>query len=143
VTEQTGVIDGAVHPDLIPDRVAYSLMFRLIANRQTTEEKSHIRAYIRHIGLADADVDGLIAAAEEFQQRVSQLDGEAKQIKASNRGSVGVQLKAHLDQLQRQKEAIADHSVVRLPLRLSSDAIRKLKQHVAEHVKQRVRVRVN
>lgn len=73
------IIDGAVHPELISDRVAYSLMFRLIANRRTPEEKGRIRAYLRHIGLGDADIDGLIAAAEEFHQGVNPLDGQAKQ----------------------------------------------------------------
>jgi hypothetical protein len=93
---------------LIPDRVAYSLFFRLIANRKTADEKSHIRAYIRQMGFGESDIDGLIAAADEFQQRVGQLDAQAKQIKSSNSGP-SAQLTAFLTQLQRQKEAIVDH----------------------------------
>src|SRR5207244_821799 len=57
------IIDGAANPELIPDRVAYSLLFRLIANRKTAEEKSHIRAYIRQIGLADSDITQLSMTA--------------------------------------------------------------------------------
>ncbi len=141
--QTSGVVDGAVNPELIPDRVAYSLVFRLIANRQIAEEKSRIRAYIRQMGLSDADTDGLIAAAEEFQQRVGELDAQAKQIKASNRGNSSAQLTAHLVQLQHQKEAIVDHIVVRLPLRLSGDGLGKLRQHVIERVKRHVKFRPN
>ena len=104
--QQTGIIDGAVHPELIPDRVAYSLVFRLIANRRTAEEKSRIRAYIRHIGFADADVDGLIAAADEFHQNVSPLDAEARQIKINNRGNASPEVKAHLRELQSRKRRL-------------------------------------
>ena len=38
------IIEVATHPELIPDRAAYSVLFRLIANRRTPEEKSRIRA---------------------------------------------------------------------------------------------------
>lgn len=137
------IIDGAINPELIPDRVAYSLMFRFIANRPKPEEKGRIRAYLRHIGLADGDIDGLIAAAEEFNQRVSPLDADAKQIKASNRGIVNPQVETHLRQLQGRKEAVVDYVVARLPLRISGDAISKLQRHVAEHVKRRVRFQPN
>lgn len=91
-------IDGAKNPEMIPDRIAYALLLRLIANRQTEEEKGRIRAYIRQMGIGkpccgqnpsagtkDTDVDALIAVAEEFQQHIATLDQQAKEIRDKNR----------------------------------------------------------
>lgn len=46
-----GTINGAINPELVPDRIAYTLLFRLISNRQTDEEKGRIRAYTCRGGL--------------------------------------------------------------------------------------------
>jgi hypothetical protein len=42
-----GTIDGSKNPELIPDHVAYSILFRLLSDRNTDEEKARVRAYIR------------------------------------------------------------------------------------------------
>jgi len=141
--QQNTIIDGATHPELIPDRTAYSVLFRLIANRRTPEERSRIRAYIRQIGFTDVDVDALIALANEFHERVSPLDAEAKQIKSGNRGIATPELRTQLLQLQRQKEAIVDHLVVSLPDRLSPDGVNQLRQHVTGRVKRRLKYQLN
>src|SRR5215216_4930848 len=41
------VIDGAITPEKIPDHEAYIILFRLIARRETDEEKSRIRSYLK------------------------------------------------------------------------------------------------
>src|SRR5262245_50822263 len=47
--DPTGTIDGATQPDMIPDRVAYSLLFRFLSGRNTEDEKNRARAYLRMI----------------------------------------------------------------------------------------------
>src|SRR5215216_5276565 len=47
--DPTGTIDGATQPDMIPDRVAYSLLFRFLSGRNTEDEKNRARAYVRMI----------------------------------------------------------------------------------------------
>jgi hypothetical protein len=49
--DPAGTINGATNPELIPDRTAYILLFRLISNRQTDQEKGRALAYMRQMGL--------------------------------------------------------------------------------------------
>ncbi|HEX7720663.1 MAG TPA: hypothetical protein VF397_00800 [Pyrinomonadaceae bacterium] len=142
-SQKSRVIDGATNPELIPDRVAYSIFFRLIANSRTPEKKLHIRSYIRQIGLSEADRNGLLAAADEFYQRVNPLDEEAKQIKAGNSGSVNDAVRARLQQLKQQKDAVIDHLVVRLPIRVSQEGTSLLRQHISEHIKRGIKLQSN
>lgn len=152
-----GTIDGAKNPELIPDRTAYTLLFRLIANRQTDEEKNRIRAYIRQMGLGngecqscskaekaqakgdDKDIDALIAAAEEFEQRVGVLDDRAVEIK-HNRLITNPERAAQLSGLQQQKEAIVDEIIASFPQHMSAVGREKMRQHVNEHVKRKVKM---
>jgi hypothetical protein len=144
----TGTISGADNPQLIPDHSAYIVLFRLIANRQTEEEKRRIRAYIRQAGLGkqscekypstgigDADIDGLIAAAEEFQRRVGVLDLQAKEIRNNNRNSPSTETVSRLKQLQEQKEKITDEIIASLGKYMSPEGVKQLQVHINSHVK--------
>lgn len=139
--QTAGVVDGAVNPGLIPDRVAYSLLFRLIANRHTEIEKARIRAYIRQIGITDSDSERLMAAAEEFQQRVGLLDAQAKQIKLNSGRSPGSEVRGQLVPLQRQKDAIVDEIAASLVSRLTGDGMNRVRLHIGERVKRHVKFR--
>ncbi len=160
VDDDPYVIDGAKHPELIPDHVAYSLLFRLIANRKTDEEKGRIRAYIGEMGLGrpqcktcpkvlaqdsgrgtDADVDALIAAAEEYNQRVSVLDRQAKELKERGKAMSIPNVKGQLTALQKQKEALVTQIVNSLPSRLSAHGLEKVHRHINNRVKQKVKIR--
>lgn len=158
---QTGIIDGATHPELVPDRVAYSLLFRLISNRQTDEQKARIRGYIRQMGLGrqrcrncpsvsgtndaddDTDIDAMVTVAEEFQQRVSMLDQQAKALKEQNKLTRIPNLMAQLTHLQQQKDAIVDGLMNSLPSRLSANGAEKVRQHINERVKTRTKMDVS
>ena len=90
------IIDGHLNPEKIPDHEAYTILCRLIAGRETEDEKNNIRPYLRGVlGCSDcnkqkksnltaeienADIDALIAAAATFDQRVSILDQQATEI---------------------------------------------------------------
>lgn len=155
-TDQSGVVDGGNNPELIPDQVAYLLLFRFIAGRNTDAERNRIRDYLRFAGLGcqtcdaqalststatnDAEIDALIAAAEEFQQRVSMLDRQAKEIKDHNWPNPSSAVMAQLTALQQQKENLVTEIVASLPTRLGASGMEKLRRHINERVKRRVRM---
>ena len=147
-------IDGAINPDMIPDHIAYSLLFRLISGRERESEKKSIRAYIRQMGLGeqqcqscpkqkesgDLEIDTLIAVAETFQQRISALDRQAKVIKEYSGHHPSSDAMAQLRDLQTQKEAIVTEIVASLPVRLGPAAMEKVSQHVEQRVKRHVKI---
>jgi hypothetical protein len=154
-TPQEGAtVDGRKQPDKIPDHVAYAMLFRLIAKRNTEVEKNRVRAYVtmvlgcstcnnpsakdRSKKSEEADIDTLIAAATEFDQQVSQLDAQATSIQDSYHPSHhplspedGDQLKA----LKKRKRAIVNSIMASLPRRLSSEGWVGLQRHIKEHMK--------
>jgi hypothetical protein len=153
-----GTIDGAKSPKMIPDRVAYMLLFRFISNHRKNEtEEKQIREYVRQLGLGkqrrcppsvapedcslpdvgseDADIDALITAAESFQQRVSVLDAQAKEIKDRTWPNPSPETMAQLTLLQEQKEALADEIIASLPRRLSPGGLQRVVQHINKRLK--------
>lgn len=147
------VNSGADVSQTIPDRTAYNLLFRLIANRKTEEEKRRIRSYIRQMGLGtpcrgdkssdgtnDADIDAVIAAAEEFRQQVTVLDRQAKRAKDLKQTASQSEAIEQLTQLQRRKEAMVDRIVMSLQNRLTVAGAEKLHRHINENVKRNIRL---
>jgi hypothetical protein len=153
-----GTIDGAKNPEMIPDRVAYMLLFRFISNHRKNEtEQKQIREYVRQIGLGkqrrcppsvtpedcslpdvvsnDSDIDALIAAAESFQQRVSVLDAQAKEIKDRTWPNPRAEVMAQLTSLQRQKESLADELIASLSSRVSVAGLQRLSKHINQRIK--------
>ena len=143
--QPTGVIDGAVTPEKIPDHVAYSLVFQLIAERQTEAAKGRIKSYIREMGLAGSDVDALITTAEEFSRRVSVLNEQAAKINVRSRSnlilpSLNAGEVIQLKQLEKQRELIVTEIAASLPHRLSVAGFANLRQHINERVKRKTRI---
>ena len=143
-------IDGAVHPELIPDNTAYLMLFRLLANRTSDEQKKSIRDYVRNkIGLGkqpchdctnqpgdnDADIDALLAAAEEFNTRITVLDNETLAVKDRAWPSPTQGDMATLDQLQKLKESLISEMAASVQLRLSVAGRGKLQRFVVGHIK--------
>lgn len=150
-TPQTpaGEIDGAVNPELIPDHVAYSLLFRLISSRETEEEQRQIKAYIRGIGLGESgnrdgtDADVLIAMAEGFRQQVNVFDAEANDIVERHHPehTIAYEESRRLDQMRNQKVLFTDDIIARLPHRLSPEGWAALQRHI-ERMKRKTKMSV-
>jgi len=140
--EAIAVIDGEKNPELIPDVVAYSLVFRLVAGRQTEEEVQRIRAYVRRIGLSEAGIDAFLRMVEEFHQQVSVLDRQAREIQEHNRPRPGPSALEQLRRLQHQKDTILTAIIANLPARLEVAEAEKVQKFVREHVKRRVKIRL-
>lgn len=155
ISNKLEIIDGAKNPEKIPDSVAYTLLFRFISGRQTEAERNRISAYIRQIGIGkqhckkcpstgsgDTDIDSLVAAAEEFQKRVSLLDDQAARVTNNHLTGTAVtpNERLQLGELQNQKEAIVADIVASLQQRLSADGLAKVRQHINDRMKRKIKI---
>ena len=69
------MIDGARHPELIPDSIAYRLFFLTVAEPAdaTDDERARQRAWLRTAGLKDEDVQPAAAVLETFKSQYDEL----------------------------------------------------------------------
>lgn len=146
-------IDGKNNPELVPDDVAYLMMFRLIADRHTEDEKNSIRAYLREAGFGkqncegcpetggtDADIESIIAAAEEFHQEMSALDNQANNIKDRTWPNPAAEAISELRQLQTQHDSIVAKAAASLPSRLTPAGVVTLQKHINQRVKRGIKI---
>lgn len=146
------VIDGAVNPEMIPDHVAYSTLFALIAGRRTEAEAGRARAYVRQMGLKGADVEALVAAAEEFRQQAGVIDRHASQLRSRyfykagdgnyyrNGSPVTAEDRERWGQLRGQREVITADTAASLRRRLSGAGWAAVRRHVVGHMKRGIRM---
>ena len=151
-----GTIDGARNPELIPDHMAYMAILRMLANRQTEEERHSIRTYVRQVmglgnqdwcrgcresfGPGDGDIDALLAAAEEFNVGVSALDEQAMSIKDANWPNPSPEIMARLTELDLKRDVLIKQIAISLPLRLSKGGMARVQQHIAGYVKRNIKL---
>lgn len=173
-------IDGSTNPELIPDHVAFSLFFRFLSGRNTAAEKERAQSYIGHrvfecercssggsqvAPSAQAQIEALLAVADEYNQRVTVLDAQAVHIRyevpieyhamegpsAAVFPHMGLQqpppppltpsMKAQLTALQRQKEAMVTELIALLPQRLGAEGAVKVRKFMSEQFKRNVKYR--
>lgn len=136
-------ISGAKNPEMIPDRVAYVLIFRTIATPQGTEfEKARSRAWTKRLGLGFDEATGgeLIKAANEFATQVKPLDQQAHEIKNRTWPNPDAATMAQLAALQAQKEALVNQIVASLPARLGQEQAGKLHLHMTNRLKAKMKI---
>lgn len=147
--------DNPTNPNDIPDRLAYTLFFRFLANpTQENENLRRVRSYLGQKGLSrrngencparptdEADINALLTIATRFQQRVGILDQRAAQLRRQNRINPNAAVATQLAQLQRQKETIVDEIISSLPGLLGNDAANELQRFVRDHVKKQIQLR--
>ncbi len=163
--DSSGAINGLSNPELIPDRAAYLILFRLLANRNTSEEKKRVESYIRDmldIGCEScgalresgkllntenanrnreqeqADIDAVFAVMEEFNQQVALLDNQAKDARERRRSDPQAILQ--LTALQAQKNTLIESKSVALIQRLSSVSRSKLQSFINGRLKQKIKI---
>ncbi len=149
--------NNQTNPDDIPDRLAYMLLFRFLSNPLQSQDENvrkQARTYLKKTPIgrqscntcstldpaAEADISVLIAAANEFYQRVIVLDRQAVQLKRQNRINPNPNITTQLTQLQQRKEAIADTIIAALPGRLSSEGRQELQRFIRDYVKRGIRL---
>lgn len=74
----TPMIDGAVHPELIPDSIAYRLYFLIASTgtNPTAEDRKHQRAHLNKIGLEDLDREIVVDILAEFRTKYDALEAQ-------------------------------------------------------------------
>jgi hypothetical protein len=138
-----GTINGAETPELIPDHVAYSLLFDLVANRQTEEEVNHIRSYMEQVGLDAADSDALMAAAQDYYDRVSLLDTQAAEINFRAHPEhlpLSAEEQDELELLENQQQTVVNDVMASLTNSLSAAGAAQMRQHIDERVKRKTKI---
>ena len=163
--DRPGTINGLSNPELIPDRAAYLILFRLIANRRTPEERNRVESYIRgmlNIGCKscgalreserilnteqggrtseqeEADINAVFATMEEFNQQIELLDNQARDTKERRRSDPQALLR--LTALQTQKNILVEDKFEALVRRLSPVSRSRLQSFINERLKQKIKI---
>lgn len=137
-----GIINGALNPEMIPDRTAYTLLFRTLnlPQQATDLEKERASSFAESAGFTGRDNDQLLVVAQEFRKKIRRLDNQVAEIKDRNWPKPSLEIMEQLGQLQREKEIIVDELVAALPSRLGLDAQQRLHKWVNNHLKRRVKL---
>ena len=144
-SRRTDLVDGSQDPTRIPDRIAYSLMLRLISGAKDEKEKRYIRSYITRMGIQDAeDLRILSATADNFKQKIEELDAKVTAIKKpENEG--GAQRVPHaqqqLRQLRSQFDTAVEEAIASLSRDMSKPGLAQLKQFMDLEFKTKVKLR--
>ena len=140
IEDRPGTINGAERPDLIPDDVAYALFFNFLAGRRDQGEKNSLKSYIRQQPLlADIDPEALMRIADEFQVAYKAIEDEERELAAGshNRSST---VAAMFALLKNRKLALVNQKAGALPNFIGTDGAEKVRRHVMEHVKRKVKI---
>lgn len=151
------IIDGSTTPELIPDQVAYTLLFRFLSNRDTDDEKQRARSYLKlvfgcgecdteaehkaHGASEEAHIMAFTGVIKQFERRVGALDRRAQEIHDRYGPNLSSRWLAVLNDLQKQKEEIVSNLVASLPNHLDEEGMEKLSRHINERVKRRTKVK--
>lgn len=154
--DPSGTIDGSTQSDMIPDRVAYSLLFRFLSGRNTEDEKNRARAYVRMIfgckdcgtqketaeqkAAAQAEVEAFLSIASDFDKHVGALDRQAREIKGHGGAKLDKEARIKLGHLKEQKDTFVDSLMASLPARLGASGVAKLRRYMKEEFKQKVKI---
>jgi len=128
------LIDGTVHPELIPDSVAYRLYLVAVSTGQnpTEAEQKHQRAHLMRTGLVDTDQQIFTSILSDFRTKydalVAEYNDSAKAAAARNETmDVHTLLKKLDDLVQSTRDSIS--------VRLSSRGAAQLHSFVVSEKK--------
>ena len=146
-------VDGAATPELIPNAVAYGLLFRVLGDKPGRLEEPRTRAYLKAMGLlktqcvgcapvpqhVGAELDETQLAEfgkvlDEYRQRLRVFSTRAREIRTS--ANAGVELR----QLQDEKSAYIADIVRELPTRIGPHSAAAVDAFVEAHLKKRIKI---
>jgi hypothetical protein len=105
----SNMVDGAAHPELIPDSTAYRLYLVAVSTGQnpTEVERTHQRAHLMRAGLVETDLQILTSVLSDFRTKydafVADYNASAK---ADSTTDVHTLLKKLDDLVQSTRDAI-------------------------------------
>jgi hypothetical protein len=124
------MIDGAAHPELIPDSTAYRLYLVAVSTEQnpTEAEQTHQRAHLMRTGLVDTDRQILTSVLSDFRAKYDALVKEYNDsAKADSTTDIHALLKKLDDLVQSTRDTIS--------VRLSAGGTAKLHAFVVSEKK--------
>lgn len=135
---ESGLIDGAVHPELIPDLTAYRLYFVAVSRppAPSDNEIKHQAAQLSKIGLQDTDRGIVIDILASFNSRYHDLIKDYNEVATAawNRGE-------HPDaaSLSAERDRLVQSTCDGLKAALSPDGWTRLDSHVKSE-KQKMKI---
>lgn len=134
------VIDGTIHPELIPDSIAYRLYFFTLSvgTNATEEDRNRRLMHLHKVGLRETDLNALVATLADFRTKhdvlVTQYNASADAALARNEAPDT----AHF---LRQLDALVQSTRDTLKLRLTPAGMTQLDAFVQSE-KKMMRVQV-
>jgi hypothetical protein len=128
-----GTIDGAKNPELIPDEVAFRLVFLGLAEREeaTEAENARFRAKIASAGLDEEDTEALFRVLANFHKQLDELNAKAQEIRSRNPIiQAGTPDYEQLVELSKQRDPVYAEAMSAVPARLSLMGMDKFHAYV-------------
>lgn len=139
-------VDSEQNSELIPDRVAYMMVFRLLSSHKNDAERKRLRGYVQqNLGIIDDnEIEAVFRLADDFKQRTLPVDNQINSIKDRyhpTHSPFSNDDRKKLEKLKKDKEKIVDDLVADIPRRLSASGKEKLHRNLQERVKQKIKIR--
>jgi hypothetical protein len=150
------IIDGARNPEKIPDRLAYTLLFRFLSNRKTEIEKNTARTYLRMIFGCDvcpdstgtkqqrvaahANITKFLKIAEEFESQIQTLDRDARETRGPGQQFLNDTARGKLKKLDADKGELVKRTMAVIKSRLGPEGSQRLHDYLLGPFKRRIKI---
>ncbi len=137
-TSPPDMINGAKHPELIPDPIAYRLFFLTVAEPADTadEQRARQRAYLRTAGLKEEDVQPAAAVLATFKSQYDELVGRYNEsVQVANETGAEPDLATFLS----QQDELVESTRKALEAAIGPEVAKRFEVHV-QHEKRNMRI---
>src|SRR6185369_13285864 len=135
-----GTVVGAKNPELIPDEAARTMLFLVLAERNSIEERNKAKAYLGRFRLNESDMEVILEAANDYHRRVSVFNDQAKAIKDKYWPKPAPKVFVELRELQTKKERLLAEVTTSLHRKISPAGLQTIQNQIIPYVKSRMRV---
>jgi len=139
---QTNIIDGAVHPEMIPDLTAYRLYLAMVSRppAPTDDQVKRQEAQLRKTGLQDGDRKRLVATLSnfysEYQNLIQTFNQEATSAWARGERPDMESLRVQRDQLVQSTHDALKAALTAKGWTLLDAHVQNEKKHMKIHAKE-------
>lgn len=143
---QAATATNPTNPELIPDRIAYMMVFRLLSSHRNESDRKRLRPYIKQIlGITNNnDIEEVFRLADDFKRLTLPIDSQINSIKERYHPAhspFNNDDRQELNKLKKDKEKIVDDLMDDIPRRLTANGKNKLHRNIQERVKQKIKVK--
>jgi hypothetical protein len=130
-----GIIDGAQAPELIPDRVAFSLLLLAAAADDDASEldKGRARSAARTPHFSDGDGRALLRLASQYRRHLRRLDARADEVyKKADGSALTAAQSGALARLTREREEVLDRYIDLVGMSMSREGYDRFSANLRE-----------